>query len=161
MEVTFRPLGPDDVELVKWTLYEAVSWSPERELAPYDVLIDHPQLARYHRDWGRAGDVGVVAELDDVVVGVSFCRLFTDEDHGYGYVDEHTPELGVAVVEAQRGNGIGGQLLERLADRAREMAFARLSLSVDADNPARRLYQRLGYEELSVVDGDVRMALEL
>jgi ribosomal protein S18 acetylase RimI-like enzyme len=161
MEVTFRPLGPDDVELVKWALYEAVSWSPERELPPHDVLIDHPQLARYHRDWGRAGDLGVVAEMDDVVVGVSFCRLFTDEDHGYGYVDEHTLELGVAVVEAQRGNGIGGQLLERLADRAREMAFARLSLSVDADNPARRLYQRLGYEELSVVDGDVRMALEL
>jgi GNAT superfamily N-acetyltransferase len=157
----FRPLERGDVELVKWALYEAVSWNPDRALPPYDLVIDHPQLARYHGDWGRPGDAGVVAEADGSVVGVSFYRPFTDEDHGQGYVDEHPAEIDVAVVDERLGEGTGGRLLEDLAQQAREAGLARLSLAVDADNPARRLYQRLGYQEVPVADDDVLMVLEL
>jgi hypothetical protein len=93
VEVVVRPLGADEVDQVRWALYEAVSWSPERELPPFELTIEHPELARYHRDWGRPGDLGVVAEAGGEVVGVALCRLFTDDDHGHGYVDEQTPEL--------------------------------------------------------------------
>jgi ribosomal protein S18 acetylase RimI-like enzyme len=161
VDVELRALTENDVEHVKWVLYEAVSWNHERQLPPYESLIEHPELARYHDDWGRPGDLGVVAELDGEVVGVAFCRLFTEGDHGHGYVDDRTPELAVAVVESHRGRGLGTRLMRELADAARSAGVARLSLSVDADNPALTLYERLGYQELERDDGGVRMLLDL
>jgi hypothetical protein len=96
-EVTFRPLGPDEVEHVKWALFEAVAWNPDREVPPYELVVEHPELARYHRACGRPGDLGIVAELGGEVMGVALCRMFTEDDHGHGYVDPETPELAVAV----------------------------------------------------------------
>jgi GNAT superfamily N-acetyltransferase len=125
------------------------------------TLDEHPEAARYHRGWGRPGDLGVIASAADQVVAVAYCRLFTDDDHGYGYVDDETPEIAVAVRDGFRGRGLGAQLLTELAAAARAAGFRRLSLSVETANPARRLYERLGYRMVSV-DGDaVRMVLDL
>jgi hypothetical protein len=44
---------------------------------------------------------------------------------------------------------------------ARAAGIPRLSLSVDTGNPARKLYERLGYRQLSVDDAGVRMVLDL
>jgi GNAT superfamily N-acetyltransferase len=161
-DVRPRALGPGDVQHVKWALYEAVSWDPERELPPFEDTIEHPQLAIYHRGWGRPGDVGVAVELDGAVVGVAFFRLFREGEHGHGFVDEDTPELGIAVQEEFRGRGLGTLLLDKLAERARAEGIGRLSLSVETENPARRLYERLGYVEISRDEtGGVRMVLDL
>jgi GNAT superfamily N-acetyltransferase len=161
VDLTIRELGAEDVEHVKWALYEAVSWDPERELPPYEFVIEHPELARYHLGWGRPGDLSIAAEADGEVVGVAFYRLFTADDHGHGYVDDETPELGIAVADGRRGLGVGTLLMNELAERARADGVQRLSLSVDAGNPALRLYERLGYSEVSRDDGGVRMVLEL
>jgi ribosomal protein S18 acetylase RimI-like enzyme len=161
MEVVLRPAGNGDVEHVKWALFEAVAWNPERALPPFEITIEHPQLARYYVGWGRPGDLGVIATAGDGVVGVALCRLFTDDDHGQGYVDEATPELAVAVAERHRGSGLGTRLIEALADAARAAGFACLSLSVDHRNPALRLYERLGFRELSRDEGGIRMIRDL
>lgn len=161
-DIVLRPAVAADVEHVKWALYTAVSWDPARPLPPYEVAIDHPQLAIYHRDWGRPGDLGVVAEDGGTVVGMALCRRFdAGEEHGHGYVDPETPELAVAVTEDRRGEGIGARLMLALAEAASAAGFRRLSLSVDTDNPARRLYKRLGYREHSNDESGVRMLLEL
>jgi ribosomal protein S18 acetylase RimI-like enzyme len=156
-----RELGEDDVEHVRWALFQAVAWDPERALPPYEDTIEHAELARYHRGWGRPGDLGVLASRGDEIVGVALCRLFTERDHGHGFVDDETPELAVAVADGQRGGGIGTLLMNELAEAARSAGFARLSLSVDAENPALRLYERLGYRELERDEDGVRMLLEL
>jgi ribosomal protein S18 acetylase RimI-like enzyme len=161
MDVVIRELGAADVEQVRWALYAALDWNPSRELPPVEVTLAHPQAARYHEGWGRHGDLGVVAEGDGDVVGAAYCRLFTEDDHGHGYVDDQTPELAVAVREDRRGEGLGGRLMDALADTARAAGFARLSLSVDTDNPALRLYKRLGYRELTTDEDGVRMVLDL
>jgi ribosomal protein S18 acetylase RimI-like enzyme len=159
--IELRTATKDDLELLKRALFEAVSWNPERELPPYEFVIAHPELARYHEGWGRKGDLGVIAERDGEAVGASLCRLFTAEDHGQGYVDDETPELAVAVWEGHRGEGIGTRLMNAIEDAARDAGFAQISLSVDADNPARKLYERLGYATLTVDEGGVRMLKEL
>jgi ribosomal protein S18 acetylase RimI-like enzyme len=161
MDVVLRAGGPQDHEHVKWALYEAIAWNPERRIPPFEVALEHPQLLIYHRDWGRRGDLAVIAEADGDVVGVAACRLYTDEEHGHGYVDARTPEIAIAVAERFRGRGIGTRLLDALARTAETAAFERLSLSVDAANRARALYERCGYRELSVDDRGVRMVKDL
>ena len=159
MDAVLRPAGPDDVEHIRWALYTALAWDPERRLPPPEETLEHPEAARYHRDWGRRGDLGVVAEVEGQMVGVAYCRLFPEHDHGYGYVDDATPEVAVAVREGSRAGGLGARLLNALAEAAHAAGFARLSLSVAAGNPARRLYERLGYSEISREGDAVRMML--
>jgi GNAT superfamily N-acetyltransferase len=68
-----------------------------------------------------------MASAGDAVVGVAYCRLFTEADHGHGYVDDQTPEVAVAVRDGWRGRGLGTRLLQDLAVAAREQGFARLT----------------------------------
>jgi ribosomal protein S18 acetylase RimI-like enzyme len=51
--------------------------------------------------------------------------------------------------------------MSAIEDAARAAGRSQISLSVDADNPARRLYERLGYATLIVDDDGVRMLKEL
>ena len=160
-QTSFRRAGADDAAYIRWALYEALAWNPERELPPAEATLEHPEAARYHHGWGRPGDLGVIARVGDTVVGVAYCRLFTEADHGHGYVDDRTPEVAIAVRDGWRGTGLGRRLLQDLAATARQHGFLRLSLSVDVHNPARRLYERLGYRTLSDDDSGVRMLVEL
>lgn len=133
-----------------------------RARAPAVRARDRAPGARpHHEGWGRNGDLAVVAELDGKVVGASLCRLFTAENHGHGYVDDETPELAVAVWAGHRGEGIGTRLMSAIEDAARVAGCSQISLSVDAENPARRLYERLGYATLTVDEDGVRMLKEL
>jgi ribosomal protein S18 acetylase RimI-like enzyme len=67
----------------------------------------------------------------------------------------------VAVWDGHRGEGIGTQLMDAIEQAARDAGCSQISLSVDADNPARRLYERLGYATLTVDEEGVRMLKEL
>ncbi|GAA1899882.1 ribosomal protein S18-alanine N-acetyltransferase [Lapillicoccus jejuensis] len=73
---------------------------------------------------------------------------------GYAGVDlagEVADVMTVAVVPAARGTGLGDRLVGWLVARAEESGAEALLLEVRADNaPARRLYARHGFAELSV-----------
>lgn len=158
--VGIRELRADEVSFLKDMLYMAIAWNPERQLPlPKAELLDLPQLTIFHEGWGREGDTALVAEREGQPVGLVWYRFFTEDVHGEGFVDEATPEVAIAVVEGQRGNGIGAALMQAIHERARADGVARVSLSVDHDNPARRLYERLGY--VDVAEGDERMVLDL
>lgn len=156
-----RELEAADADFLGAMLIEAVYWDPAKERLPTEFLLAHPQLTIFHQGWGRPGDVGLVAETDGAPVGVVWYRRFTDAEHGEGFVDEATPELAIAVADDHRGRGIGRALLEAIHERARAEGLERLSLSVDDDNPAKRLYARLGYVEYVPGDGLGRMILTL
>jgi GNAT superfamily N-acetyltransferase len=159
--VEIRDLRPDETSFLRDMLYAALAWRPNVELPPREWVLEHPQVAPFHTAWGRVGDVGLVAEEDSTPIGLAWYRFFTEEEHGEGYVDEETPEVAVAVVDAHRGKGIGTALMEAIHARARVDGVGRISLSVDHDNPARHLYERLGYVALAADGDDDRMVLEL
>jgi GNAT superfamily N-acetyltransferase len=158
---SMRDGDAEDLPIIKQILYEALAWSPARALPPLDHLMVHPEVIRYHRDWGRPGDLAVIAVQDGKVIGGAFCRTFTDDDHGHGYVDPSTPELAIAVFDGHRGRGVGGALLDALEDRARRAGFAQISLSYDTENPAGRLYARAGYQPVFQDAEGIRMLKRL
>ena len=97
-------------------------------------LAQDPELPvyRYVQNWGRPGDAGVIAFEGRNVYGAAWYRLFSADEPGFGFVDEETPELTVAVVPSRRGHGAGAELLDALLGSAREDGFARISLSAAA-----------------------------
>ena len=129
-------------------LYAALMWQPEAERYPLEFVLAHPEVVRFHEGWGRAGDVALIAEAEGHPVGCVWYRLFTDGDHGAGYVDDETPELAIAVADDHRGKGVGATLLDAAAERARRDGLARLSLSVDEGNPAKHLVREVGLDRV-------------
>jgi ribosomal protein S18 acetylase RimI-like enzyme len=111
--------------------------------------------------WGRPGDRSLIAIDEFVPVGAAWYRLFTQKDAGFGFVDEGTPELAIAVVPSRRGRGFGHELLSGLLERAREDEFEAISLSVAKDNPAVTLYESYGFERVREDDGAVVMRAPL
>jgi ribosomal protein S18 acetylase RimI-like enzyme len=148
--VSIRPGGPGDLAAIRAALLRAANWDSSR---PPRALEDG-SLARYHEGWGREGDLVVIADDAGCAIGAAYCRLM----RGYGYIDDDTPEVTIGVESSYRGRGIGGQLLVALADLARKHGFQRLSLSVEPDNPARALYERVGYRQVGLdEDGGILM----
>ena len=156
-----RPLGDADDVVLRAMLYEAAFWRPGGERPPLQPALAPTDLARYVDGWGRAGDCGLVADVRGDSVGAAWLRRFAATDPGYGFVDEHTPELGIGVAPAWRGRGVGTALLDGLLGRARADGTRRVSLSVEVDNPSRRLYERAGFEVVGHVEGSVTMVVDL
>ena len=135
---TVRLLTDEDEPILSIMLMYAAH---ESSVAAVKTNLD---LARYVGRWGRYGDVGVIAAIEGVAVGAAWLRLWSKGDHGYGYLDDQTPELAIAVVPEERGNGIGTALLNKLLAIAQPQ-FPAICLSIRADNPALRLYERSGF----------------
>jgi ribosomal protein S18 acetylase RimI-like enzyme len=121
-----------------------------------------PKLALYVQSWGRTGDAGVVAEdQTGRPLGAAWYRLFTSDEHGYGFVDVAIPELTVAVKAEVRDRGVGTALLQGLVERARVDGVPALSLSVEEDNPALSLYERLGFVVVGRIENAWTMRRDL
>jgi ribosomal protein S18 acetylase RimI-like enzyme len=151
--VNIRPATKEDVNFLKTMLYEAARWNPDWPREPIEEVLADPMLVRYHEDWGRPGDGGVIAEIEGEPVGAAWYRLFSSDARGYGFVDDKIPELSIAVVPLHRRKGIGEALLRSGMVQAREEGYQALSLSVAVHNRSRMMYQRAGFEKVAE-DGD-------
>lgn len=133
--------GAQDVRFLRDMLHHAYYW---RERAPDE---GPGPVALYVKAWGRPGDTAVIAIDGGFPVGAAWYRLFTERKPGYGFVDERTPELAMAVVPSARGRGIGSALLEALLEQARRDGHEAISLAVDPANAgAIELYGKHGFE---------------
>lgn len=145
-EVSVRKASASDVSVLQRALYLAAMWRGERDDSSPERVLAHEYLVIYHHGWSRHGDIGVVAEVDGEPIGAAYGRLFSEEEHGHGYIDEHTPEIAIGVEYAFRGRGVGSQLLAALGEAYRRAGVTTLSLSVEKDNRAAGLYRRHGYD---------------
>jgi GNAT superfamily N-acetyltransferase len=126
-------------------LYYASHSDQDGVLEP-DALKSRPELARYVAGWGQPSDLGsvVIERASGREVGAAWFRLLTGDERGYGYIDDLTPELAIATEPDHRGSGAGTLLLVTLLRVALER-HASVCLSCRLQNPARRLYERLGF----------------
>ncbi|MCT7991918.1 GNAT family N-acetyltransferase [Laspinema olomoucense] len=156
MNCIIRPLISKDQPFLWEMLYQAL-YVPGGQSVPPREVVQLPELARYVRGWKRVGDCGFLASdaATGQSVGAVWLRLLVGENRGYGYVDDDTPELSIAVVPGYRGQGLGTQLLIHLLASASGQSS--ISLSVSVDNPALRLYERFGFEVVSKSEGSLTM----
>jgi GNAT superfamily N-acetyltransferase len=155
MPTWYRALEVGDAGLLWEYTYLAVHVPPGKPPYPRDIL-ELPAIRRYAEAWGREGDMGWVACDGERVVGAAWIRLLVGENKGFGYVDEESPELAMSLMKEYRGQGIGTGLLERLLESAATF-YPGVCLSVDDDNPAKRLYLRAGFMPVELVGSSVTM----
>ena len=156
MNCIIRPLTTEDEPFLWEMLYQALH-VPEGQTAPPREVIHLPELARYVQGWGRENDCGFLASdaVASQPVGAVWLRLLVGENKGYGFVDDNTPELSIAVLPEYRGQGIGTQLLAHLFGS--ECGGSSVSLSISIGNPAVHLYERFGFSVISQSAGSFTM----
>jgi ribosomal protein S18 acetylase RimI-like enzyme len=154
--VVVRRGGAQDVRFLRDMLHHAYYWKERKpDAGPGPVQL-------YVKAWGRPGDTAVIALLEGFPVGAAWFRLFAATAPGYGFVDEQTPELAVAVVPNARGKGCGSALLRALLDRARADGYHALSLSVDRHNAgAIALYEHYGFSQVEETPDSFTLRVEL
>ncbi|MGX5697339.1 GNAT family N-acetyltransferase [Agromyces soli] len=137
-----EPVGLDDprlLEILHEVLRERLPGLPEASVAPL-VAMQARAKTRSLLDAHPDASAELVS-LDGVVVGY---LVIAPVPGGLHLAD-------LAVRTAERGRGIGGAVLERLEAQA-DAVDAELGLTVWHDEPARRLYERHGFETVAVDD---------
>jgi GNAT superfamily N-acetyltransferase len=149
-----RKGSPADVPFMRSMLAHAYGWR-------VNALDADIPLTRYVDNWGRQGDVAVIAHETGNRVGAAWFRLFHASEPGYGFVDEQTPELSIAVVPSRRKHGLGQELLDALLEKARAEGHTQVSLSVEKDSPAVGFYERNGFTPAGESEGGLVMTRQL
>ena len=143
-----------DVPFMRSMLAHAYAW----RVNAFEAEIP---LSRYVENWGRPGDVAVIAHETGNRVGAAWLRIFSPDEPGYGYVDDTTPELSIAVVPSRRRHGLGQELMDALLAAASSAGHEAVSLSVESDSPAVSFYERNGFERVREEDGGLVMRKRL
>jgi len=110
-------------------------WSNEQKAEFVRMQFD--AQARYYHDVYADGSFEVV-EVDGMPAG----RLYVVG----GASDIRI--VDITLVPEYRGRGIGSDLLQRLLEQGRSSGRT-VSIHVEFENPARRLYERLGFAEIA------------
>jgi GNAT superfamily N-acetyltransferase len=150
--VIIRSGGAQDVRFMRDMLRHAY--------AAASLVGDLP-VSRYVDRWGRLGDTAVIGVEGATPVGAAWFRLYSADEPGFGFVDQQTPELSIAVVPSRRHHGYGSQLLSALLEKARGAGHSAISLSVELDNPAIGLYEKFGFRERQRHDRSITMRADL
>jgi ribosomal protein S18 acetylase RimI-like enzyme len=159
--VRVRAASATDADVL--VLREMLGWAARWRLVELeDSAILDRSISLYVEGWGRPGDAGVIAENEQGSrIGAAWYRRFTQAEHGYGFIAPEVPEISIGVAPEHRSRGVGTALLKALVERAQREGMPALSLSVEEENPALRLYERLGFRRVGRVGGAWTMRREL
>lgn len=131
-----RPIGPADVALVLG-FFAGLSPASRAFFHPHPFDTAAATALCHRRDPDTCTLMAVTA--DPRMIGYAF---FSGGDRAAGEL----PVLGVGVVDAQQGQGVGTALMNYLHREARWRGWPGLRLTVyKANSRARRLYERFGY----------------
>ncbi len=137
--VVLRPQTEDDVPFLR-RLYVSLRWEEVAQVPHWDdamrlaFLAD--QHARQHHHYTRSDFL--IVERDGTPIG----RLALDRGHA-----SDLRVVDIALLPEARGEGLGAAFLDAVQDEARAEG-KRVSIHVEQENPAKRLYARLGFREV-------------
>lgn len=143
--MTIRSIKKKEIPFLEDMLYQAI-FIPEGAPQLDKNVIFIPELYPYIKDFGKKTDIGLVAEVEGKLVGAIWTRVFK----GYGFFDETTPELSMAISPNFRNKGIGSKLLIAILSKLKNLGYHQVSLSVDNRNFAYQLYQKMGFKDIEI-----------
>ena len=146
-KIIIHPLLATDIDFLKEMFYESL-YTHDDELPLPKSIINQPELKKYYHNWDLPNDISFIAKIENTNIGVVWCRFFTNDKPGYGFIDEQTPELGIAIKSTFRGKRIGTLLMNNLFEVLHTKSIKQISLSVDSRNRAFYLYQNLGFKTI-------------
>jgi GNAT superfamily N-acetyltransferase len=135
-----RRVRPDDWHALRAVRLRALADAPDAFETRYEDAVKRPES--WWVDWTARSADGAQAMFlawdDDAPVAIAGTYV---EDDGVRWL------ISMWVDPAARGRGLGAELVEAVAVFARESGSRELSLEVtDGNDPARRLYERCGFE---------------
>jgi len=161
MSISFSPLLPEHQNLL-WNFLHIALWDPPpADLRPPETL-QLPTVRIYAEDWGRDSDIGVIANIEgeQAPVGACWMRLVPD-GMGLAYIDERTPQLGIALLPAWQHQGYGKLMMLAALDAARQRGIEQVSLTVHPQNPAAGMYASCGFVQTDIRNSYLLMQARL
>ena len=161
MQISYRVIQAEEYEFSNEMLYEALFVLPGQPKFPREIIED-PSIKKNIENWNqKEGDLAIVCLDGEELIGAIWGRKFSEDNKGYGFIDAETPEIGMAIKQEYRGKGLGSNLIKLIIDKYIEMGVGQLSLNVNTLNPAKRLYERIGFMKVSEESGAAIMARQL
>lgn len=139
--ISLRPITPEDESFLA-ALYASTrteelaqtNWSDEQK-AMFCRMQFNAQTTDYQRNYPDASFQ--IIERDGVAAGRLLVLRAAEKIH----------VIDIALLPEHRGAGIGTKFLRELQEEA-AAAGKKLSIHVELFNPARRLYERLGFKQV-------------
>ena len=137
MSVEIQPLGEPHVESFR-ACVDAVA--RERKFLAQIEAVPLEQMRRFVQS-NVAHDIAQFVGVDGERV-VGWCDIVP----GWAYAFAHCGTLGMGVLAAYRGQGIGQRLMAACIAKARQRGITRIELQARIDNIAAiALYERMGF----------------
>ena len=160
-KVLIREIKAEELTVLDVMLYEAIFLPEGAEPYPEDI-IKIPEINNYIDGFGnQKDDYCLVADLNGHIIGAVWVRILAGKIKGYSNIDNRTPEFVISLLKKYRNQGIGTKLMQQMIEHLKKQEYAQASLSVQKENDAVRLYQKLGFEIISENKDDYIMALKL
>lgn len=160
MNYIIRPLKQSEIYILSDFLYEAIFQKDNTSPLPKEI-INKPELNIFIKDFGKPDDYCLVAEVDNKIIGAVWSRVLSGEVKGYGNIDNTTPELAISIYKQYRNKGIGTALMKGILKLLKEKGYKRVSLSVQKDNYAVKMYKAVGFKTFKETEEEYIMVCSL
>ena len=152
-----RKIRRQEIPLLEDFLYEAI-FIPEGINPPPRSIVKNEDLQVYVRDFGMVPDDRcLVVESEGKIVGAVWSRIMRD----YGHIDDDTPSLAMSLYKEYRNQDIGTELLRQMLQLLRREGYEKVSLSVQKENYAAKMYLKAGFVVIKETPEEYIMVCDL
>lgn len=156
MEYIIREIKKEEYKVLAYFLYEAIFIQDNQTPPPFNI-IDKPELQVYINNFGSDDDNALVVEYNGKIVGAVWTRIMND----YGHIDNNTPSLAISLYKEYRNKGIGTELMNKILIFLRNKGYKRVSLSVQKNNYAYKMYKKSGFKIIKENEEEYIMLCDL